>query len=67
VGSGNALLRHAMLDYELDEEVQFHIEMKTCDYIAWGMSQRERPRSERLWARRTNERRMPEYARNTMD
>ena len=36
-----SLLRHGRLDDELDEEVRFHVEMKTCDYIAAGMSPRE--------------------------
>jgi putative ABC transport system permease protein len=36
-----SLLRHGRLDDELDEEVQFHVGMKTCDYIATGMNLRE--------------------------
>lgn len=37
----HSLLRHGSLDGELDEEVRFHLELKTCDYIAAGMSPRE--------------------------
>ena len=36
-----SLVRHGRLDDELDEEVRFHVEMKTRDYIAAGMSPRE--------------------------
>lgn len=36
-----SLLRHGSLDGELDDEVRFHLELKTCDYIAAGMSPRE--------------------------
>jgi putative ABC transport system permease protein len=36
-----SLLRRGSLDGELDEEVRFHLELKTCDYIAAGMRPRE--------------------------
>jgi predicted permease len=36
-----SLLWHGKLDDELDEEVQFHVEMKTSGYVAAGMNPRE--------------------------
>ena len=36
-----SLLWHGRLDDELDEEVRFHVEMKTSDYVATGMNPRQ--------------------------
>jgi putative ABC transport system permease protein len=36
-----SLLWHGRLDDELDEEVRFHVEMKTSGYVAAGMNPRE--------------------------
>lgn len=36
-----SLLRHGSLDSELDEEVRFHVEAKTREYVAAGMTPQE--------------------------
>jgi hypothetical protein len=37
----HSLLQHGSFDDELNEEVQFHVGMKTSDHIATGMNPRE--------------------------